>query len=80
MNLTLEEWGKIFNTSKGRLLLNLKLIKHGLLPINIKFTNREKYYNSFDEYPVNNGADYLTELIASYEVEELEKYIVIIEN
>ncbi|MGX7069269.1 hypothetical protein ACWOBL_00635 [Gemella bergeri] len=80
MNLTLEEWGKIFNTSKGRLLLNLKLIKHGLLPINIKFTNREKYYNSFDEYRVNNGADYLTELIASYEVEELEKYIVIIEN
>ena len=63
------------NGRTGRLLLNFELIKHGLLPVNIKFTDREKYYNSFDEYHINNNADYLTDLIANYEIEELEKYI-----
>ena len=50
-----------------------------MLPVNIKFTDREKYYNSFDEYHINNNADYLTDLIANYEVEELEKYISMID-
>ena len=63
------------NGRTGRLLLNFELIKHGLLPVNIKFTDRERYYNSFDEYHINNNADYLTDLIANYEIEELEKYI-----
>ena len=63
------------NGRTGRLLLNFELIKHGLLPVNIKFTDREKYYNSFNEYHINNNADYLTDLIANYEIEELEKYI-----
>lgn len=67
------------NGRTGRLLLNFELIKHGLLPVNIKFTDREKYYNSFDEYHINNNADYLTDLIANYEVEELEKYISMID-
>ena len=67
------------NGRTGRLLLNFELIKHGLLPVNIKFTDREKYYNSFDEYHINSNADYLTDLIANYEVEELEKYISMID-
>lgn len=67
------------NGRTGRLLLNFELIKHGLLPVNIKFTDREKYYNSFDEYHIINNADYLTDLIANYEVEELEKYISMID-
>ena len=67
------------NGRTGRLLLNFELIKHGLLPVNIKFTDKEKYYNSFDEYHINNNADYLTDLIANYEIEELEKYISMID-
>lgn len=67
------------NGRTGRLILNFELIKHGLLPVNIKFTDREKYYNSFDEYHTNSNADYLTDLIANYEVEELEKYISMID-
>lgn len=63
------------NGRTGRLLLNFELIKHGLLPVNIKFTDREKYYNSFDEYHEHGNCDYLTNLIANYEIEELEKYI-----
>lgn len=65
----------------GRLLLNFELIKHGLLPIDIKFTDRKKYYDCFDSYHSNNNnPEALTELIAAYEKEELKKYLNIIAN
>ena len=69
------------NGRTGRLLLNLELIKHGWLPVNIKFSDKQRYYDSFDHYHVNNE-DYsaLADLIKSYEKEELETYIRIIEN
>lgn len=35
-----------------RLLINLELMKAGYPPIDIKFTDRLKYYNAFDEYHV----------------------------
>ena len=69
------------NGRTGRLIINLELIKAGLLPVNIKFADRRKYYESFDSYysnePHEPGA--LAELIARYEVQELERYIQIIE-
>ena len=62
------------NGRTGRLLLNLELIKAGLLPVNIKFTDRRKYYDCFDAYYGNgHTADPLIELIAAYEAEELER-------
>jgi len=64
------------NGRTGRLIINLELIKAGLLPVNIKFADRRKYYDCFDKYYGTNGtSDALTELIAGYEVTELEKYI-----
>lgn len=64
------------NGRTGRLILNLELIKEGLLPVNIKYTDRRKYYDCFDAYYSNgNSPEMLTELLASYEVEEMEKYI-----
>jgi Fic family protein len=33
----------------GRLLVNFELIKHGYLPIDIKFADRAAYYDAFDE-------------------------------
>ncbi|CKL60016.1 filamentation induced by cAMP protein fic [Streptococcus pneumoniae] len=38
------------NGRTGRLLLNLELMKAGYPPIDIKFTDRLKYYESFDHY------------------------------
>lgn len=35
------------NGRTGRLIINLELIKHGYPPINIKFTDRLKYYEAF---------------------------------
>lgn len=68
------------NGRTGRLLLNFELMKNGLLPISIKFTDRAKYYDCFDDYRKNGTEDMLTDLIADYEQQELERYISIIEN
>ncbi|MDO4945440.1 MAG: Fic family protein [Ruminococcus sp.] len=67
------------NGRTGRLLLNFELMKSGLLPVNIKFTDRVKYYDCFDNYRLNSSPDMLTGLIADYEISELERYISIIE-
>ena len=64
------------NGRVGRLLLNLELIKHGLLPIDIKFTDRAKYYSCFDScHTAGNNPAALTALIADYEISELKRYI-----
>lgn len=69
------------NGRTGRLILNLELIKAGLLPVNIKFSDRKKYYDCFDSFYSNgHSAEPLIELIAEYEKTELEKYISIISN
>ena len=65
------------NGRTGRLVLNLELMKAGLLPVSIKFADRRKYYDCFDSYFAadGEGATLLTNLVADYEIEELEKYI-----
>lgn len=69
------------NGRTGRLILNFELIKAGLLPINIKFADRRKYYDSFDSYYGESpSAEVLTQLIFGYEIEELEKHIKILEQ
>jgi Fic family protein len=69
------------NGRTGRLILNLELIKAGLLPVNIKFSDRRKYYDCFDHYYTNGRAlNTLAGLIADYEKEELVKHIAIVED
>lgn len=64
------------NGRTGRLILNFELMKAGLLPINIKFADKLKYYNSFDKYYENNkDISVLADLIADYEIAELKRYI-----
>lgn len=65
----------------GRLILNLELIKAGLLPVNIKFADRRKYYDAFDVYHGEaHSAEAMTELITGYEIAELEKRISILQG
>ncbi|MDR1687764.1 MAG: Fic family protein [Clostridiales bacterium] len=64
------------NGRVGRLLLNLELMKAGLPPVNVKLTDRERYYGCFNHYRENNGdASKLTTLIGEYAVYELKRYI-----
>lgn len=69
------------NGRTGRLLLNFELIKSGFLPVDIKFTDRRKYYDCFDAYHSNNkNPEKMISLIAEYEKAELKRYIDIIKQ
>lgn len=59
----------------GRLLLNLDLIQNGYPAINVKFADRKRYYNAFDEFYRNGNAEAMTELIGEYVKERLQKYL-----
>lgn len=67
------------NGRTGRLIMNFELIKCGMLPIDIKFTDRRRYYDCFDRYSENNDSNAMTDLIISYEEQELQRYIDIIQ-
>ncbi len=62
----------------GRLLLNLDLIQNGYPTINVKFSDRKKYYSAFDEFYKNNNANAMIDLVGNYVVERLEKYLKIL--
>ena len=64
------------NGRTGRLLLNLELMKAGLLPVNVKYADRRRYYDCFDDFHAGSGtAEIFTAMIAEYEQEELARYI-----
>ena len=68
------------NGRTGRLLLNLELMKAGYPPINIKYKDRRKYYESFSDYYSNSlDPSMLTDMIKGYVEEELEKYLSVLE-
>lgn len=68
------------NGRTGRLILNLDLIRNGYPPINVKFTDRKRYYDAFDAYYRDNDASKMTTLIAEYVNEKLDEYLAILEK
>lgn len=60
------------NGRTGRLIMNLQLIRAGLPPINVKFTDRKRYYEAFDDYASSGSAEAMTTLIAEYLIERLQ--------
>ena len=63
------------NGRTGRLIMNLDLIRNGFPPINVKFTDRRKYYDAFDAYYRDGSAEAMTDLIAGYVNERLDEYL-----
>jgi len=64
------------NGRTGRLILNFELMKNGLLPVNIKFTNRREYYDCFDAYyTAHRDFSPMAKLISAYEEQELRHYL-----
>ncbi len=57
------------NGRTGRLIVNLELMKAGYPPIDIKFTDRMRYYNAFD-----NRTD-MIKLFAEYLNKRLDQYL-----
>lgn len=68
------------NGRTGRLILNLELIKEGFPPINVKFTDRKRYYDAFDAYYRDGDAGKMIDLIADYVDQRLDEYIAVLEQ
>ena len=69
------------NGRVGRLLLNFELMKEGYPPINIKFSDRQKYFECFNHYrDGNNDISLMAGLVEGYAIEELRRYIEIAEE
>lgn len=58
------------NGRTGRLLVNLELMKAGYPPIDIKFGDRMRYYNAFDDIKE------MTKLFAEYLNKRLDEYLI----
>lgn len=67
------------NGRTGRLLMNFELMQNGYPPINVKFTDRKRYYDAFDSYSRNQDAMPMTNLITEYVTERLEQYLRVID-
>lgn len=63
------------NGRTGRLIMNLDLIREGYPPINVKFTDRRKYYDAFDAYYRDGDPGAMTDLIAEYVKGRFEDYL-----
>ena len=68
------------NGRTGRLLMNLELIKCGYPPINVKFTDRKRYYDAFDAYYKDGNPNKMIDMIAEYVNERLGEYLAVLEN
>lgn len=68
------------NGRTGRLLMNLQLIRANLPPINVKYTDRRRYYEAFDNFARTKSAESMTTLIAEYLVERMAEMVHILSN
>ena len=68
------------NGRTGRLILNLELIRNGYPAINVKFTDRKRYYDAFDAFYRDGKADDMVLLIAEYVGEQLDRYLEIVKE
>ncbi len=62
----------------GRLLINLELMKNGYPPIDIKFSDRLKYYKAFEKYNKNGDIIPMQNLFSKYIDSRLNMYLSII--
>jgi len=63
------------NGRTGRLLVNLELMKLGYPPIDIKYVDRNLYYEAFDAYHIKGNLKPMINLFGKYLYERLNKYI-----
>ena len=63
------------NGRTGRLLMNLELMQNGYPAIDVKFTDRRRYYEAFDAYYRSGSAEPMTRMVAEYVNERLGQYL-----
>jgi len=68
------------NGRTGRLLLNLMLLHTGYLPVNIKYTDRQRYYDCFQAWDEKRDSQPMTALVAEYAEQRLREWISILDT
>jgi excisionase family DNA binding protein len=63
------------NGRTGRLILNFTLMQNGYPPINVKFSDRKRYYDSFDVYFRDNDPIPMIQMVAEYVEEQVDRYL-----
>ena len=63
------------NGRTGRLLLNMQLMQAGYPPINVKFADRKRYYDAFEDYAVTGSPQAMTNLVAEYLKERMSSML-----
>ena len=66
------------NGRTGRLLLNMQLMQAGYPPINVKFADRKRYYEAFEDYATTGSTIAMTTLIAEYLEERMSSMLALI--
>jgi len=61
------------NGRTGRLLMNLLLMQHGYLPIDIKYADRARYYETLTTFEDTHSYDGMIRIVAEYELDELKR-------
>ena len=54
------------------------LMQQGYPPVNVKFTDRKRYYDCFDSYYKDKTATPMVKMIAEYLEEQLRQYLEIL--
>ncbi|MDP4094601.1 MAG: Fic family protein [Bacillota bacterium] len=67
------------NGRTGRLLLNFELNSVGFPAINVKFSDRKKYYDCFSSYNETGSHEQMALLVGGYVEEMLDRYLRILE-
>ena len=64
----------------GRVLNNYLLIREGYIPINIKFIDRQNYYNAFKEFDVSGQSEIMQEIVGLALTNSYHKRLAYLEN
>ena len=68
------------NGRTGRLILNLMLMQAGYPPIDVKFSDRRKYYACFDSYYRDHDASPMVNMVGEYVKERLSQYLSLLQD
>ena len=62
------------NGRTGRLILNLMLMQAGYPPINVKYSDRKRYYEAIDKYYMCNDISIMIQIIVKETTDRLNLY------
>ena len=64
----------------GRLLLNMQLMQAGYPPINVKFADRKRYYDAFEDFAATGSPKAITNLVAEYLMERMSSMLSLLDS